>query len=73
MSVRLFVGYFLVLAACATVALSSSGTDPSASPATAEAGMLPTYSLSDVSYRASFTQGHSRKSPRKRFQIAEAE
>ena len=73
MSVRLFVGYFLVLAACATVAFSSPGTDPSASPVTAEAGMLPTYSLSDNPYRASFTHGHGRKAASKRFQMAEAE
>ncbi len=41
MSVRLFAGYFLVLAACAIVAFGSLGPEPAAPPFGAEAGMMP--------------------------------
>ncbi len=41
MSVRLFAGYFLVLAACAIVAFGSSEPEPTAPPFTAAAEMMP--------------------------------
>lgn len=41
MSLRLFVGYFLALAACATLAFSASGPDPSAPSMATEADMIP--------------------------------
>ncbi len=41
MSVRLFAGYFLALAACAIVAFGSSEPEPAAPPFSAEAGMMP--------------------------------
>lgn len=41
MSVRLFAGYFLALAACAIAAFGSSVPAPSAPPFSAEAGMMP--------------------------------
>ena len=41
MSVRLFAGYFLALAACAIVAFGSSDPEPAVPPFSAEAGMMP--------------------------------
>ena len=41
MSVRLFAGYFLALAACAIVAFGSSEPEPTVTPFSAEAGMMP--------------------------------
>lgn len=51
MSVRLFAGYFLALAACAIVAFGSSEPEPAAPPLGAEAGMMP---MDFSAYRASF-------------------
>ncbi len=51
MSVRLFAGYFLVLAACAVVAFGSTEPEPYVQPFSAEAGMMP---MGFPAYRADF-------------------
>ena len=69
MSARLFLAYFLALAACATVAFASSEAAPTESPAAAEAGMIaPPFSVPPVVY---FT--HTRKLAPKRVQLADAQ
>ena len=70
MPIRLFIAYFLVLAACATLAFAPSQAGSSPPPATADAGIVP--DISDSAPAASF-QTHPRKMTTKRSQIAEAE
>ncbi len=54
MSVRLFAGYFLALAACAIVAFGSSEPEPAVPPFSAEAAMMP---MAFAAYRASYPAG----------------
>ncbi len=73
MSVRLFAGYFLMLAACATVALASLGRSVPASPPAEEAALMtlpaPAFAaLRDPSFRT-----HASKAPVRRAQVAAAE
>ena len=70
MSVRLFIGYFLVLAACATLAFAPSQAGSPKPPATADAGIGPEYTLNAPS---ASSRAHARKIAPKRSQIAEAE
>ena len=70
MSVRLFIGYFLVLAACATLAFAPSQADSSKSPAIADAGIGPDSALNAPS---AVFRAHTRRAAPKRSQIAEAE
>ncbi len=70
MSVRLFVGYFLALAACATIAFASSEAGSPAPPAVAEAGLMPPPFSSSP---AAVFHTHSRKLVLKRTQLAEAQ
>jgi|GEM_PF-1374534 len=70
MPVRLFISYFLVLAACATLAFAPSQADSSTLPATADAGVI---SGDSYSTPAASLQTHPRKMTLKRPQMAEAE
>lgn len=70
MSVRLFIGYFLVLAACATLAFAPSQADSSTPFASADAGIAP--EISPSAFAASF-HTHPHRITTKRPQIAEAE
>lgn len=73
MSVRLFAGYFLALAACAIVAFGSSDPEPAAVPFCAEAGMMPKNFL--ASPNASFSLRPHKitvKIVPKRVQVADA-
>ena len=70
MSIRLFVGYFLVLAVCATLAFAPTQADSPAPPMTAGGGLVP------MEYRSgSPSSFHARPyaATPKRSQIAEAE
>lgn len=74
MSVRLFAGYFLVLASCAIVAFGSSAPEPPAPPFSAEAGMMP---MGFGAYRTGDPAGPFSVRPRlmapKRVRLADAQ
>ena len=67
MSVRLFAGYFLALAACAIVAFGSSEPEPAVPPFSAEAGMMP---MSFPAYPAASFSVHRHRLVPKRTQLA---
>ena len=69
MSVRLFIGYFVALAACATIAFTSSEIDGSGTPGS----LASERPASWQPLPASTFQGHSRKLLSKHVQVAQAE
>ena len=81
MSVRLFAGYFLALAACAIIAFGASEPEPAAVPFSAEAGMMPmgfpadstAYPADSTAYPGASFSVHRRLLSPKRTRLADAQ
>ena len=69
MSVRLFMGYFLALAACSTLAFASSAPDQSAPPAFFDGGFPPP----PFGYPPHHAPLHHHKTMPRHVQMAQAE
>lgn len=70
MSVRLFAGYFVALAACAIIAFGVSDPEPAVPPFSTEAGMMP---MGFPSYPAATSPLRPHKLVSKRTQLANAQ